>query len=464
MTRVLIPRSDNISAKPINPSDFEKYFECHLPDHIICGMVVQAQCPNTNAVNITAGNARFKGLHLNNSTTCTVTGLSNATHKIYAQICRDACSEADEYTFGSTTGAIGACQFHIADVVVGGGTVCSVSVKAITASSCNIRFTYNMTTAQRTCVSWWRAGDLVFDTCTNLVYNNTHACAPTSVTWSVTGGWERAASWTACPTAGDMLFNTTTCQLGIYKQADPLIWTDTGGNVIYFRDEFTSYTACNFGTYYKVRHTGGGAGFTLDATCNEIDFIEPGQGNKSMVTRHLGGIMSNQWVMRFRIDIDTFLDGTCFNYLGVGLSTTPDKTNWCSGSDAWYGRGGIGFWALANGGANTENFGIDEYQSPITGISEWSGGSTNITTTATTGTKYVEISYNMGIITGKVFTCACFSSQQGSTASESLSDSSGAMQLDTFTLGISENGASSGQIRGSLVWWEFHNGTTVVGT
>ena len=52
MTRNLIPRSDNISAKIVEASDFEKYF-CFLADHVVSGLTLSAG--SGLAVNVTSG-------------------------------------------------------------------------------------------------------------------------------------------------------------------------------------------------------------------------------------------------------------------------------------------------------------------------------------------------------------------------------------------------------------------------
>jgi len=128
MSRILIPRSSNISAKKVETSDFEKYFNTDfVQDYIICGFTVSEQCPDILGVDVASGNARVKGLHLNNSVSCTVNCLTMcATNKIYLNICRDGCCEADEWTFGKTTGCVPACGYHIANVVTAACTVTSI--------------------------------------------------------------------------------------------------------------------------------------------------------------------------------------------------------------------------------------------------------------------------------------------------------------------------------------------------
>lgn len=128
MTRILIPRSDNTSAKTIEASDWEKYFvNPTLYDFVICGLDISAQCPNILAVDVASGNARVKGLHLNNSTTCSVTCLTAcATNKIYMTVCRDPSCEPEAWTLGTTTGCIPADSYQIATATTNAITVTAV--------------------------------------------------------------------------------------------------------------------------------------------------------------------------------------------------------------------------------------------------------------------------------------------------------------------------------------------------
>ena len=128
MTRILIPRSSTSSAKKVEASDWEKYFNADIiNDYVISGLVVSEQCPDILGINIASGSARIKGLFACNSVTCTVNCLTAcSTNKIYLKICRDACCEADEWTFGKTTGCVPACGYHIANVVTAATTVTSV--------------------------------------------------------------------------------------------------------------------------------------------------------------------------------------------------------------------------------------------------------------------------------------------------------------------------------------------------
>jgi hypothetical protein len=129
MTRILIPRSDNTSAKTIEASDWEKYWSGDiLCDYLICGLTVTAQCPNVLAVDVSSGKARVNGLYLENSVSCSVSCLTAcSSNKIYLQVCRDPSCEPEAWTFGKTTGCIPADSFQIATVVTNATTVTSVS-------------------------------------------------------------------------------------------------------------------------------------------------------------------------------------------------------------------------------------------------------------------------------------------------------------------------------------------------
>jgi hypothetical protein len=129
MTRILIPRSDNVSAKIIEASDWEKYWSDIIPDYITCGFTLSAQCPNILAVDVSSGTLRLKGLHVNNSTTCSVTSLTAcATNYIYATICRDPTCEPQGWIFSkNTTGTTPTDSVVLGTVTTNATTVTAVS-------------------------------------------------------------------------------------------------------------------------------------------------------------------------------------------------------------------------------------------------------------------------------------------------------------------------------------------------
>lgn len=184
MTRVLIPRSDNSSAKIIEASDWEKYFsEPILYDIKLSGLCVSAQCPNVLAVDVATGTARVKGLYLENTVTCSVTGLTAcATNKIYVSICRDPACEPQGWVFGKTTGCIPADSFQIATATTNCSTVTSVDNTYITSPTHNL-LGYVGTGTQINSLTKTYPGMLVYSTDTsggfveNLTYkrNNTNS-------------------------------------------------------------------------------------------------------------------------------------------------------------------------------------------------------------------------------------------------------------------------------------------------
>ena len=87
MTKILIPRSDSVSAKVIEPSDFEKLFtDDWCRDYVISGFGLSAG----SGLNVTVavGTARLKGLHLENTANETVTIPANNTSYIYLVLAR----------------------------------------------------------------------------------------------------------------------------------------------------------------------------------------------------------------------------------------------------------------------------------------------------------------------------------------------------------------------------------------
>ena len=62
MSRILVPRSDSISAKTVSATDFEKYFSAELLESfVITGMALSAG--GGLSVDVGIGKARVLGLH-----------------------------------------------------------------------------------------------------------------------------------------------------------------------------------------------------------------------------------------------------------------------------------------------------------------------------------------------------------------------------------------------------------------
>ena len=189
MTRILIPRSDNTSAKTIEASDWEKYFnEPQFFDYVLCGLCISAQCPNILAVDVSSGNARLKGLHINNSTTCSVTCLTACTtNKIYAQICRDPSCEPQSWVLGSTTGCLPADSMLLGNAVTNSTTV--------TCANNTVKVNKNLmgfvgTGAEINALTVTYPGMLVFSTCTSngFAAETYYLRDSTDTSWSKLGG------------------------------------------------------------------------------------------------------------------------------------------------------------------------------------------------------------------------------------------------------------------------------------
>jgi hypothetical protein len=128
MSRILIPRSDSISAKIIEPSDFEKMFSSDIVrDYRKSGFAITAG--SGLAVNVAVGVARVKGLYLESNAVESVSSLTASnTNYIYITLARDSNSEAESWSLTkNTTGTTPADSFYIGSVVCGGSSVTSVN-------------------------------------------------------------------------------------------------------------------------------------------------------------------------------------------------------------------------------------------------------------------------------------------------------------------------------------------------
>ena len=128
MSRILIPRSDSISAKIIEPSDFEKYFSSDIvKDYRKTGMVITAGAGLS--VNISAGVIRLKGLYLESDATENIASLTASTaNYIYVTLARDSNSEAESWSFvKSVSGTTPTDSFALGTIVCDGSSVTTVN-------------------------------------------------------------------------------------------------------------------------------------------------------------------------------------------------------------------------------------------------------------------------------------------------------------------------------------------------
>ena len=127
MTKHLVPRSDSVSVKIIEPSDFEKFFTSDLVrDHKVSGLTLSGGSGLT--VNVALGEARLKGLHLESTAQETVSGLTaNDVNYIYVKLARDSNSEAESWDFDKNiSGTTPTDALFIGTATTNGTTVTSV--------------------------------------------------------------------------------------------------------------------------------------------------------------------------------------------------------------------------------------------------------------------------------------------------------------------------------------------------
>tara|TARA_R110002051_G_scaffold242073_1_gene302436 strand:+ start:347 stop:1231 length:885 start_codon:yes stop_codon:yes gene_type:complete len=126
MSRILYPRSDSISAKVVEPSDFEQMFS-FIEDHIVSGITVAAA--SGLSVSVSTGVIRLKGLVCELDTSENVTSLTaSAINYIYVTLARDSNSEAESFSFTkSASGTTPTDSLKIAKVTTNGSAVTAVS-------------------------------------------------------------------------------------------------------------------------------------------------------------------------------------------------------------------------------------------------------------------------------------------------------------------------------------------------
>ena len=127
MTRILIPRSDSISAKIIEPSDFEKLFtDDVVPDYKKSGLVLSGSSGLT--LHVSAGVARVNGLYIESTAQETISGLTASdVNYIYITIARDSNSEPESWSFTKNlTGTTPTDSFFLGTATTNGTTVTSV--------------------------------------------------------------------------------------------------------------------------------------------------------------------------------------------------------------------------------------------------------------------------------------------------------------------------------------------------
>jgi hypothetical protein len=141
MVKVLYPRSDSISAKIVEPSDFESMLN-HVRNHIINGLTIAAS--TGLSVTITSGKATVNGLICDNTTIATISGLTdNTVNYIYIQITRDSGSEAESWDFVvNTTGTTPTDSTFIGKATTSSGSVTTISYTDVNYDPLHISHEY----------------------------------------------------------------------------------------------------------------------------------------------------------------------------------------------------------------------------------------------------------------------------------------------------------------------------------
>ena len=127
MTKILIPRSDSVSAKIIEPSDFESLLSSDIvPDYKYSGFTLTAG--SGLAVNVTLGVVRLKGLYLESTAQESVSSLTASdVNYIYVKLARDSASEAESWDFDKNlTGTTPTDAFFIGTATTNGSAVTAV--------------------------------------------------------------------------------------------------------------------------------------------------------------------------------------------------------------------------------------------------------------------------------------------------------------------------------------------------
>ena len=134
MAKILIPRSDSVSVKVIEPSDFEAFFSQDIiNDYVKSGFALTTG--SGLSVNIALGLARLKGLFINNSTSSSKGSLtaSNVNY-IYVTLARDSNSEAESWSFTSNiTGTTPTDSLFIGTATTNGSSVTSTDITSRTS-------------------------------------------------------------------------------------------------------------------------------------------------------------------------------------------------------------------------------------------------------------------------------------------------------------------------------------------
>jgi len=182
------------------------------------------------------------------------------------------------------------------------------------------RTTYGSgTTAEREAISNWPATRLFFDTDVSDTFYNSHASAPTSVTWSSVGGQDVSAQFPTTGWAGDRFYHTTANQIFRKNLFNWRGVTDT--NNLLERFEEYGGTTSDADSYWN--------GSTLDllrySPANDAMDFDINNTNTTL-NFDLGAVINaTSWTLRFKMVVDTYTPNAGNgnrSYFFVGLSDT----------------------------------------------------------------------------------------------------------------------------------------------
>ena len=128
MTKVLIPRSDSISAKIIEPTDFTYLHSSDLiQNYIISGFAISAG--SGLACNVAAGSGRLNGLYISSDATEAKSSLTaSQTNSIYIKLDLDSGSQPEGWSlFSNTSGGAVTNAVLLGTAVTNGSAVTSVT-------------------------------------------------------------------------------------------------------------------------------------------------------------------------------------------------------------------------------------------------------------------------------------------------------------------------------------------------
>ena len=152
MTKVLIPRSDSISAKIIEPTDFTKLHSSDLiQNYIISGFTISAG--SGLACNVAAGSGRLNGLYISSDATEAKSSLTaSQTNSIYIKLDLDSGSEPEGWSlFSNTSGGAVTNAILLGTAVTDGSSVTSVTQSTAKA--------YNLSTSNTELIPFNLIGD-----------------------------------------------------------------------------------------------------------------------------------------------------------------------------------------------------------------------------------------------------------------------------------------------------------------